>query len=243
MKRISSNWCVPSITVALLFAFASPARADFLAFDNYCSTGSLIACSSVEISTTSIAGGTHVVIRVRNLQGSLGFTTLDRSAITKVVIYTPSTASGASDLSVATGGATGIKNTPADKWRLTAVNSYRSGFALTSNNGNGGTDGSIYGCTADPNAYNFYSTCAPSDWVVFSFNTTTNWTAGDAQVGVYSLVGNQTYALATCKTFNSDCVDPVVTPEPVTVALFGTGLFGLAGAGLIRRRKLTDFDA
>jgi len=231
--------------VGLAMAPAS-ARADIKHFLNYCSPGAMRACASIVVETSLRAGGgTNVSIRVRNLQGWGWYgDNTGGSSIRRVGLITPQIV-GASGLSVSTIGTVGQQGSPNGYWFLDQPAGL-GGLIQVASSTNYTGEGGIRGC--DNPTYsvnNYYRTCGENTgWVVFTFTTQNNWSASQAEVAWLS-DGYQNYTtepITECGSdggYGADGRIPCshVTPEPITMVLLGSGMAGLGGAGLIRRRR------
>jgi len=113
----------------------------------------------------------------------------------------------------------------------------------------------IGGCGSDalPYAYGGF-TCAPNSAFTFSFAIGVAADANEfaaAFISAYGVRDNDfcmsdpsqypPFAYPACDVQSESLTQ--VTPEPVTIALLGTGLFGIAGARLRRRKKDGSIDA
>jgi hypothetical protein len=226
---------------------------------------SLRVCASVRVVTTAFVGGTNVTIFVHNHAGvfpdQTGGSLINRVALTAPPQATLGTASG---LVVGTSGSVNVVGAinPANNWAITnqGLNGPVEFMASTGQlpNFNGG----IIGCQNPPLGANvtpirYFQTCNTSGFtgsVSFSFQTTGTWSAQQAEVGLgyRGVVGltevganGQPVTVVECRTEKpltaiEACAS--VTPEPISMALLGTGLLGLGGAGLRRRRKGMDVE-
>lgn len=235
-------------------AGAAALRADFRDFSNFCSPGAVRTCASIQVYTTSISGpgsGTSVVILVRNLQGwGYGVDNTGGSVITRIGLVAP-TIAGATGLTVVNSGA-GQTGNPGLAWNLRNPGGLGGAIELTAGVAPGSVAGGIVGCNAPQGYYpsDYFQTCG-GGWIAFAFTTTNDWSANDAQVawltqnfqspiggGVECDTNGGLPENPNTHAGRAACVN--VTPEPITMLLLGSGLAGVGGAGLVRRRRGKD---
>lgn len=214
----------------------------------YCTTGSLNACASIIVEQY----GDMVMVRVRNLQGQVVDDNAWYSGILGVDLYMPGV-TGFSNFTMQTEGSVGT-NGNALPWSAT----YYANQSMIRLWTNAMTGAGVAGCndgTEAPSQFTGYQTCAYDSWIVFSFtahgtwdpaNTVVHWSGnayssptGSKQVIFCGVPESED----TC-SYSTDFEPPPpanVTPEPVTLALLGTGLAGV-GAAARRRRKQQQGD-
>ena len=106
--------------------------------------------------------------------------------------------------------------------------------------------GAIFGCYTGGLSFDHYQTCGGDAWVEFSFTTAATWDIGDPRIRGVAWDMQVGRRRLRCVTWRDNCdatdiaVPTDVVPEPITMTLLGTGLLGLGGAGLLRRRRKED---
>lgn len=230
-------------SVALLAVIgASTARADQKDFLNRCTPAAFRACVSLQVLTTlNGSGGTNVVIRVRNLAGSgYMYQNGGGSLVTRIGILAPHIASASGLVMTAVGGATNVNNAQLP-WVLRSPGGLGGPIELTAGN-SGGNDGGIAGCVPGASGYQvrYFETCGPTSWVEFSFTTSNAWSANQAEVAWF--IADMSNPAGGAEECGSIATGPNrafcgVAPEPVTMVLLGSGLAGMGGFGVLRRRK------
>jgi hypothetical protein len=241
-----------ALVVFATFLGASDASAITKNFFDYCTTGAVKTCASVQVETQAIVGGgTQVFLRVRNVQGTSMFDNTGGSLLTKIGLTAPDI-QGAKNLVVTTEGTVGNIGNATARWgiqnspgpgNIAGVVEFTAG---TSNDKNG----AILGC--DPSNANsvstYFQTCdstGNTGWVVFSFTTTNSWNASEAQIAFkMQSIGSGDLSLE-CRSGDGSCATTTtIVPEPMSMVLMGSGLAGLAAVRRRRRREsgLVDGD-
>jgi hypothetical protein len=236
------------------------ARADVHGW-TLCTPSAFHSCHSVSIGTTPIMigstrVGTGITVSVTNLQGS-GFLSDNTSLSGLFRVFFAGRNTGPMVNSIApfnatmTGpGASGFAN-----WTMetgTQNGTQTVGFT----DGQPSINGAIGGCASGVLAFGFVTTantCGTAAMAVFSFTSGSIFDAGQMETVFIAAAGPTDSDFDFCFSDPSAAPDPgfpacdvqsefvtTVTPEPVSIALMGTGLFGIGGARLRRRRKTAD---
>ncbi len=224
----------------------------FALFREYCTTGAIRACASLEVHTSVNADGTTSVrVRVANLQGWHPDATV-AAALYEIEL---TRASGGTDLNdpnptgfgVAAIDGAGNVNGAGSEWELRAKD-HEIEFRLTgrdyASRVRDNPEGALFGCdvSADLNPTSYFTTCG-GGWIEFSFVTEYEWDENISLRLEWEVVmdGRQ-YECSTDDDPGDDdyctvVVGAIITPEPATIILLASGLLALGGVGIIRRRR------
>lgn len=250
MATVSRRLPLAAALAALASVAPQAVRAQESVAWTLCTPGALSACSSVQLSTTPHAGGgTDVTIAMHNLNGQDPHDNTLWSGLYSVEFLSQSASfsvtSGSGALSLgggATGGAT---------WSYGAANNHLGWNDLYI--GRSGANSLVGGCAAG--TYNgsistAAYTCLSTATASLSFTTSNGFNAtgvGGVAVGLFAgsqatpqgdLICGENFDAGgrypACNVLNQSFS---VTPEPVSMALMATGLFGIGGVRLRRRKR------
>ena len=234
-----------SLTLAMLAAaaLAPSLRAEEKFFDSYCVMGSFQVCASVRVYSE----GNTLRMRVWNMEGLLGTS----HTMTAIGLYhdgNPWLASGGKVLSyTVTHNGTDITS----KWKPKQANDIQTlgGVSLELTEGTKGNAG-IIGCKDPGGSTDKWATCLSFDeqpYVEFTFNLNKAYALDGAELRWHSQQIGPNGISLKCDTGGQgsypECGPVVVTPEPVTTLLLGSGLAGIGAAAAKRkRRKATEIE-
>jgi len=236
------------LAAMLATGLASSAWAD--GFKSYliCGGSTFATCAAVQINVV----GQNVTVRVWNLSGNsaatYGTNTYAGSIFRGIGFYNVSGAQVNTGAGLSVTGPAYGSTTPGN-WKMANGGTNVFAVVFRTNNGGGLSNGIASGCATSgqlPSSTNLYANpCNTSlgslnNYVTFSFKITGSWDPNTSDISLrYANGPNNTngecWTGPTTGVAAANCT--TVTPEPVTMSLLATGLAGMGGAGLIRRRK------
>lgn len=234
--------------LAALGLIARPAAGQTVEFDMLCTTGAFQVCTSVHVT---LVNGTTLRMRVWNLQGLIG----QGSTLTAVGLFHPTPQAqftGTATLSTVKYVTSGGEMFVTGDWQSPAsdISTLGGVFAELTTGSETGHKGGIVGCTdPGPTSANHRMTCLSwpdIPYVEFTFDLSGDqWDMDNLAVRFHAQqLGDDGEESIKCDTTlpEGNEYHCSVVPEPVTLALVGSGLAGVVGVGWLRRRRSKTFD-
>jgi hypothetical protein len=234
---------VLSLVSGLTLASATPALANGFASYRMCGGNTFQTCAAVQVSVV----GNHVTMHVWNLSQNMAGTygqaagTRGSSILDGISFFNIPAGVHVNTASLTVNGSSNTGG-----WSL--KNFGNVAFALDTRNANHLPTGGISSaCGLLPGSAptTLSSPCTnglggSNGWVTFDFQVTGTWNphTSDISLRSYDAATGETSEYWTGNTpFGNPATNVTVTPEPVTMTLLATGLTGIGGAGIFRRRR------
>jgi len=197
---------------------------------NVCTSGALIVCSSFTFNNTS--GNTWLlVLTVNTVNGASASST--GAFLSAVGMFNSPPATGPFSNTSGPSGWTFATGTTGDCSDLNGASFSGNVYACFAKNGNTGLT-SVTFQFDDANASDLSKLNTSSVGYHLQGIPQTGGATCSAKIGVSAIAG----ANGTSSVSTSDCTGTTTTtPEPASLFLVGTGLAGLGGLGVIRRRR------
>ena len=233
--------------LALAAAVLFPAGAANADVATHCATSDpvgVFACASFSVAFDNATG--QITVRIQNTDIWAEDNGLNPPghgyAISGFGILSPAV-TGGSLASVVSDGALVEGTNPGGQWNF---DTNIDGIFVTAGSDLSGINGGIWGCYGTAGNRRFRTCNAGGDTnvghVVFTFNTDlagTNSDASSAEIAFRAQGGAWSYR---CPREGEPCGVTTTTPEPISMFLLGTGLLGVGGVNL-RRRRRNQLDA
>lgn len=246
-----NSFRVLSLVAGLALAGTGAAWADGFKSWRVCGGDTFMTCAAVEVTVV----GSNVTLRVWNLSGNgmatdgVGYGAPAGTILNGIGFFNLPAGLGVNTGSLTMGGPVRPGDTPTG-WNLKNVGSvaFMVDFNTSTSRNNGGI---ASGCASSGqlpgNPPNLWMNPCQGDitnaanYVTFNFTLGNNatWDPSTAEISIRGYDG-LTGATTECWTATIAGHAPncsTVAPEPITMTLLATGLAGMGGVGLIRRRR------